>query len=368
LNRAGRPRILIIGPYPPPLGGVTVECATLTSCLSEYSDRAAIDKFNTNLSVIQLFLQLPGFMRQIFRADSLFIYGSHRRVSLFAIVFIPFLKLLGKRQVVKITGGNFREYYQSCNRFLKFLFGKTLFNASVMLLETKYLVNSFQSAYPRVQWFPMTRVRSGEMLVYGQASDTGQEQAHSHSNNPDNSRDFASTDPNLKVVFLGHVNESKGVSLLLEVAEDLEGIQVDVFGEFKDKSGVPLDQSDFQGKKTQYKGIVQPAELTELLNKYDVLVLPTHYSGEGYPGVIIEAKRSGLAVVTTQWRSIPEIVEHDVTGLLVEPGSHHELLDALQSLRNDRELLKRLKQASYKSFSEFDCHIWCEKLLQHLIG
>jgi len=128
-----------------------------------------------------------------------------------------------------------------------------------------------------------------------------------------------------------------------------------------------VSKGDFKDKKTQYKGIVQQAEIPELLKKYDVLVLPTHYSGEGYPGVIIEAKRSGLAVVTTRWRSIPEIVEHDVTGLLVEPGSHGELLDALQSLQNDRDLLKRLKQASYESFSDFDCHHWCKKLLDHLI-
>jgi len=146
-------------------------------------------------------------MRQIFRTDSLFIYGSHRRVSLFAIVFIPFLELLGTHQVVKITGGNFGEYYQSCNRFLKFVFGKTLFNANVTLLETKYLVNSFRPAYPCVQWFPMTRGRSDETSASGQVFEPGH--VHSHSKNPDSRRDYASTCPELKVVFLGHVNEYK---------------------------------------------------------------------------------------------------------------------------------------------------------------
>lgn len=355
MESANKTRILIIGPYPPPLGGVTVECLTLSSCLSEYPERAVIDKFNTNSSVIRFFLQLPGLIFQILAADSLFIYGSHRRVSLFSIAFIPFCKLLGKRQVVKITGGNLWDYYQSTNRLLKFLLDETLFDADIVLLETKSLVNSFQATFPNVQWFPMTRLRSPEVTT----------PASSDGPSPKQNQCVGDISA-LRVVFLGHINESKGVPLLADVAEDLEGIQIDAFGEFQANGGVQLDSDFFQDRKIQYKGVVQPAELPRILENYDVLVLPTCYRGEGYPGVIIEAKRSGLAVVTTRWRSIPEIVDHNVNGLLVQPGSHDELANALRRLHSDRNLLSKLKIASYDSFDEYDCRHWGEILLEHL--
>ena len=73
-------------------------------------------------------------------------------------------------------------------------------------------------------------------------------------------------------------------------------------------------------------------------------------------------------MITTRWRSIPEIVKHNFDGLLVEPGNLNELASALSQLNSDRKHLTRLKQGSRDSFANFDSRIWCRSLIKHLVG
>ena len=348
-------KILVIGPYPPPLGGGTVECLTLTNCLMECYTTTSITKFNTNREGFAL-LWLPGLISKVLRADSVFVYGSHRRVCLFCIFFIPFSKLFRKRSVVKITGGNLWEYFNSGNFALRTLIKLTLFRANTVFLETRYLVEKFRQHHPGVHWFPMTRLRSGV------SADSNNGTVHSdHAPSLD-------SDARLRVVYLGHINEAKGIPLLLDAADGLDGISIDAFGEFEAKDGRQLSEDTFRGRNVNYQGVVQPSELSKVLDQYDVLVLPTRYIGEGYPGVIIEAKRAGLAVLSTRWRSIPEIVNHKVDGLLITPGDVTELTAALNELNSNRDLLRTLQKGSFESFSNFDCQVWCRKLIEHLTG
>jgi glycosyltransferase involved in cell wall biosynthesis len=51
---------------------------------------------------------------------------------------------------------------------------------------------------------------------------------------------------------------------------------------------------------------------------------------------------AGAPVVATNVSGIPELVEHEVNGLLVEPDDPHALADALLRLHNDPQLTQRL--------------------------
>ncbi len=53
---------------------------------------------------------------------------------------------------------------------------------------------------------------------------------------------------------------------------------------------------------------------------------------EGFPQVIIEAMSCGLPVVATSVGGIPEIIEHGVSGLLVEPRSPESLAQSMAKL------------------------------------
>lgn len=91
--------------------------------------------------------------------------------------------------------------------------------------------------------------------------------------------------------------------------------------------GLGADRLRFLGART---------DVPDLLRAADVFVLSSRI--EGLPLSVLEAMAASLPVVSTAVGGIPEIVEHDVHGLLVPPGSPAALAVALESLVHDPAL------------------------------
>lgn len=66
---------------------------------------------------------------------------------------------------------------------------------------------------------------------------------------------------------------------------------------------------------------------------------------DGLPNVIVEAQSQGLAVVATAIAAVPELIEHEVNGLLVVPGDRPALAGALARLIRDPAARARLGTA-----------------------
>jgi glycosyltransferase involved in cell wall biosynthesis len=73
---------------------------------------------------------------------------------------------------------------------------------------------------------------------------------------------------------------------------------------------------------------------------------------DGIPNVLVEAMAAGAPVVATAVSGIPELVEHEVNGLLVEPDDPQALADALLRLHDDPELTRRLTAAGRRTVAE----------------
>jgi colanic acid/amylovoran biosynthesis glycosyltransferase len=67
---------------------------------------------------------------------------------------------------------------------------------------------------------------------------------------------------------------------------------------------------------------------------------------EGMPVSLTEAAACGVPVVATAVGGVPELVEHEGTGLLVQPGDACSLANALERLLGDQELRKRMGRAA----------------------
>ena len=76
------------------------------------------------------------------------------------------------------------------------------------------------------------------------------------------------------------------------------------------------------------------------LDRASVLVLPSR--SEGLPRIAIEALERGRPVLGTDAGGIPDIVRHDVNGLLVASESIPELSEAMLRLARDPDLVVRL--------------------------
>jgi glycosyltransferase involved in cell wall biosynthesis len=77
------------------------------------------------------------------------------------------------------------------------------------------------------------------------------------------------------------------------------------------------------------------ADIPDLLAASDLFALASDY--EGLPVAIIEAMAAGLPAVATSVGGIPELVEHNVTGILIPPRDAQALADVLATLVRDPE-------------------------------
>ena len=85
----------------------------------------------------------------------------------------------------------------------------------------------------------------------------------------------------------------------------------------------------------------------------DIFVLPS--LAEGIPVVLMEAMSSGVPCVSTPVNGIPELIEHDRTGLLATPGDVDSLSAQLRRLILDPKLRRTLAEAAHaKVLADFD--------------
>ena len=81
-------------------------------------------------------------------------------------------------------------------------------------------------------------------------------------------------------------------------------------------------------------------DLGNILNAIDLFTMPSLW--EGLPLSLVLAMGAALPVVTTRVAGIPEVVQHDVSGLLVSPGNSDELGEAVARVVEDASLRRRL--------------------------
>jgi L-malate glycosyltransferase len=82
------------------------------------------------------------------------------------------------------------------------------------------------------------------------------------------------------------------------------------------------------------------SDVREILSICDLAVLPS--LTEGLPNAVLEYMAAGLPTVATTVGGIPELIEHEHTGLLIPPGDTDALVEALTRLLSDRQLGNRL--------------------------
>jgi glycosyltransferase involved in cell wall biosynthesis len=167
-----------------------------------------------------------------------------------------------------------------------------------------------------------------------------------------------SPDPELVrrgVLFVGRLTPHKGVDRLIEAVPD--GAEVRIVGSpGHDPTPPERDYPDLlrrlaARRRIEFLGAVPDWNLPALYRGARVLALPSvHLTCYGrriavselLGLAVIEAMASGTPVVASRLGGVPEVVEHGVTGFLVEPGDVSELRARVAEILGDRRLADRL--------------------------
>jgi len=102
--------------------------------------------------------------------------------------------------------------------------------------------------------------------------------------------------------------------------------------------------------QVHFAGFLPQKTLHELYERSHVFVHPsqvgTNGDQEGVPNAMLEAMVTGMPVIATRHGGIPEAVEHNVSGLLVEEKNVAALTEAFLAVGRDGTLLQNLSIAA----------------------
>jgi glycosyltransferase involved in cell wall biosynthesis len=101
-------------------------------------------------------------------------------------------------------------------------------------------------------------------------------------------------------------------------------------------------------------------KVPKMMSRAFAVALPSHW--EGIPTVGLEAMATRTPFIGTNVGGIPEIVQDNVTGLLVPRNNPHELANAILRLRNKQLRQKLTQNASRRVQQQFDITAIARKL------
>lgn len=345
-----KPQLLVVGPLPPPLAGTSVSFDLFCEFVKDHSDKLKIEVINSAprnvgekplMTTDNLFTAiriLMSYLGKIWKSDQVIIFGSDKFLLSLMPLCLGIAKLLRKPCYVRVFGGSLDKLYLGLSPQVRKYFHWTLKHADGVIVQTVALQVFFTRFFgDKVHHVPGYRLM--------QPRDTTV-------NTTQRTKDV------LRLVYVGHIREEKGVFDLLDSLKMLTGkeqlsIECDLYGPIYSDVAERFKQEIASTPPAHYKGILQPHDVVSTITRYDAFVFPSFYKGEGHPGVLIEAMASGVPIITTNFRSIPELVEHGVNGLLVAPNNPQELMAAIRGLRDDPQLLADMSERSYKSSEKY---------------
>jgi glycosyltransferase involved in cell wall biosynthesis len=151
-----------------------------------------------------------------------------------------------------------------------------------------------------------------------------------------------------RIGFIAKDFDAKGGSVLLEafqhVRQSIPDAELVLVG-----SPARMDDATQKAQGIRWLPLVPRNELlTEILPSFDVFAYPTQF--DGMPLVLLEAMSHGLAIAATDYRAIPEMLNHGQAGLLSPVGDAKSLAENLIALL-EPETNRRFRQAALTYFN-----------------
>jgi glycosyltransferase involved in cell wall biosynthesis len=341
--------ILIIGQVPPPFMGPTVatEIILNSNLKKEFkmihcdiSDHRGLNNLSSR-DLTNFFLAVKHYITLfkliiLNRPDLVYLPLCQTTLGYYRdIGFILIAKLLRRKLICHLRGGNFKNWYTTSSRFTQCVVRtvQSLVDGQIVLGEKlRYM---FEELIPRNRIFV---VPNGRDLCF-----PGPRRAQ-----PDK----------IRILYLSNFIREKGIFEALEAIEE-------VHRQFQDIEFVAAGETQTEAMADLYKFIRKKSSLpikilgsvfgqnkSELFSASDIFVFPTYYPAEGHPWVIVEAMAAGLPIITTDQGAILESVKNGVNGFIVEKRNPHQIAEKIKFLIEHIDIRKKMGEESRRLYLE----------------
>ena len=327
-----------IGRFPPPYGGVTIKNNLMINKLAKKVPIKIIDTNNLKMTKP---LEVLRFLLIIINSNSRFIIGLSFawRYKLSKFLYI-FNKNTLRKSLLIVMGGTIVSDLAK-NDVSK----ESIRNYKRIYVETDSMKSKLENlGINNVSVYPNCREK------------------------PEYEIKIKKRQGKLRCVFFSMIYPEKGVDVILDAAVNLPDIEFDFWGDINKDYKEEFLQTISRLSNCRYCGVFKSNEdnVYKLLNSYDVLLFPTRWKDEGVPGVLIEAKFSGLPAIVSNFAYNAELLEHLKEGIVLSKNDVNRLREAILQLDKDDNLLTKLKLGALRSSEKYVIDSYIDDIVNEL--
>jgi glycosyltransferase involved in cell wall biosynthesis len=363
------PRLLIVGPTPPPYNGMSVTTAgLLASRLREEfelihldtADRRGLqnvgrfDWWNVFLAARHAICFLYSLIR--FRPELIYLPIAQNSLGyLRDCLFLMPARILRQKVIVHLHGSDFAQFYRRSPWWLKSLIRWTLFPVRRAVVLGTTLRGLFKGL---IDFHRVVAVPNGVAPIAVDRENESYAGRRSH-------------DPGkVNLLYLGTLAKSKGfmevIRCALEVSQKQPNVRFVLAGETYNPGDVReayefVREHNLEDVVEIRDPVFEEQKALAYLDA-DIFLFPP-VASEGQPLVILEAMSAGLPIISTPQGAIPETVIDGRNGFLVPPGDTVNLAEKVLFLVGNRELrseMGRLSRARYLKY--YTLEGWAERM------
>lgn len=334
-------RVLIVGPLPPPSGGMANQTLQLRDLLAKEGATVELVQVNAPYrsmwagrvrglrAVARLLPYLVMLWRAMGRADVAHVMAnSGWSWHLFAAPAIWIGWLRGTPVVVNYRGGYAGDFLARSARRVRF----SMRRAARLIVPSGYLQAIFAE--------------------HGMVADIVPNIVDTDRFNP-GGRPPASTPTvlvarNLEAVY----DNASALQALVQLRQSVPEVRLIIAGSGPEEARLKTlaDELHIIDRVT-FTGRVEVADMAALYRVASVVLNPSRV--DNMPNSVLEALAAGVPVVSTRVGGVPCIVEHERTALLIEPGAPAEMAAALLRVLTQPGLHARLREAGLDAAQQY---------------
>ena len=248
-----------------------------------------------------------------FKFDSILVFTSAGLSFIEKGLMIAIAKSLGLKTVLSPRSGLLIDDLEKCSIFLRYL--RFVFSRSDVVICQS---NSWKKYYQE-----LTNLDESKFVVIKNWINTEQYL--------DIPIERKQTDK-INVLYMGWIERNKGIYELIEAVSQNKGLQQEFTFSICGQGSATDEAKDLVFQKDishcfEFKGWVMGKKKINILKSADILILPSYR--EGLPNSLLEGMASGCAVIASSVGAIPEVIEHQQNGVLLDSPESSYIRDSI---------------------------------------
>ena len=364
ITQDNKQTVLLIGPLPPPEGGMTTSLRNLAN--SDLKDKYNLVVLDiTGKRSRQKSNIIVGFFHQVYLIFKLIGILIKKRPKIVHIQMASYLyfyrrsldillcKLLGKKVIFHLRGAEFIDFYSKSSVFGK-SYIRFILNISDKIIALSRVWRDFLARITRAEKIVVipNGVRCTDFKLVNNKK-----------------RELGFSDNHIIVFFMGPIGKRKGAFDILEVIPK-------VASQIKDVSFIFAGPEEFKGEMAQFENMLNEKKLQKYVRytgtitgqeKYDyylssdIFILPSY--AENLPNAVLEAMAAGLTVIVSDVGAIPEVIQDGVNGFIVKPGDVEAIADKIVKLAENQQLRSAMGKRNFDLAREkYDMQVIAEQV------